>query len=524
MTDQEKEKLRGAAKSIMRFSRNSLVINLRFMDTAISRLNWAELPDEALLLPGMEQCVLSTDGESIFYSPLLFCLLYKAEKNLCPRAYLHLVMHCVFRHFMVSPTVDRDLWDLACNMAVEGVINSLDVPSVDWSGAKAQQSELEKIGRQVSLLTAEKIYRYLRTSGISEDEIRRLSRIFRLDSHAVWYLPPKQQQMLKNSGAGQPSPSGGEDSPPQQDSPRQQGSPESETSPEGGESGNGRQDADGPQDPGKPQDGDTSSQDSDSLFPRAGGIPSRERLEQDWRDVASRLQTDLETFSKQKVDTAGSLMQNLREVNREKYDYTAFLKKFAVMGEAMKINDDEFDYIFYTYGMKLFPEKRLPLIEPLEYKEVKRIKEFVIAIDTSGSVAGDEVQTFLQKTYNILKNTESFFSRIDLHIIQCDAEIQEDVKITNQEEFDRYLAHMTIKGLGGTDFQPVFDHVDALIRNREFTNLKGLIYFTDGYGTFPEKMPAYKTAFVFVQDGYDIPEVPVWAVKLVLQKEELSGG
>lgn len=519
MTDQEKEKLRGAAKSIMRLSRNTLVISLRFMDTAISRLNWAELPDEALLLPGMEQCVLSTDGESIFYSPLLFCLLYKEEKNLCPRAYLHLVMHCVFRHFMVSPAVDRALWDLACDMAVEGVINSLEIPSVDWSGAKAQQSELEKMSRHVSLLTAEKIYRYLRASGISEDEIRRLSHIFRLDSHAVWYLPPKQQQMLKNSGAGQPSPSGGEASP------RQQDSPESETSPEGGESCPGRQDADDPKDPGKPQDGDASAQDSDSFFPGStGGIPSRERLEQDWRDVASRLQTDLETFSKQKGDSAGSLMQNLREVNREKYDYTAFLKKFAVMGESMKINDNEFDYIFYTYGMKLFPEKRLPLIEPLEYKEVKRIKEFVIAIDTSGSVAGDEVQTFLQKTYNILKNTESFFSRIDLHIIQCDAEIQEDVKITNQEEFDRYLAHMTIKGLGGTDFRPVFDHVDALIRNREFTNLKGLIYFTDGYGTFPEKMPAYKTAFVFVQDGYDIPEVPVWAVKLVLQKEELSGG
>ncbi len=50
------------------------------------------------------------------------------------------------------------------------------------------------------------------------------------------------------------------------------------------------------------------------------------------------------------------MMQNLRTVNREKYDYTAFLKKFAVMGEAMRINDDEFDYVFYSYGMQLFPE------------------------------------------------------------------------------------------------------------------------------------------------------------------------
>ena len=90
----------------------------------------------------------------------------------------------------------------------------------------------------------------------------------------------------------------------------------------------------------------------------------------------------------------------------------------AVMGEAMRINDDEFDYVFYSYGMQLFPEKRMPLIESLEYKDVKRIREFVIAIDTSGSVMGEQVQAFLQKTYNILQSTESFFSRINVHIIQ----------------------------------------------------------------------------------------------------------
>lgn len=206
-------------------------------------------------------------------------------------------------------------------------------------------------------------------------------------------------------------------------------------------------------------------------------------------------------------------------MNREKYDYTAFLRKFAVMGEAMKVNDDEFDYIFYTYGMKLFGN--MPLIEPLEYKEVKRIREFVIAIDTSGSVAGELVQKFIQKTYNILKQEESFFTKINLHIIQCDAEIQEDVKITSQEEFDRYLATMQLRGFGGTDFRPVFAHVEELRKNREFTNLKGLIYFTDGYGTFPAQKPDYHTAFVFIRDEYQNPDVPPWAIKLVLEPEEI---
>lgn len=230
---------------------------------------------------------------------------------------------------------------------------------------------------------------------------------------------------------------------------------------------------------------------------------------------------DLETFSKQRGDQAGNMMQNLRSVNREKYDYTAFLKKFAVTGEAMKINDDEFDHIFYTYGMQLFPEKRMPLIEPLEYKDVKRIREFVIAIDTSGSVAGELVQKFVQKTYNILKSTESFFSKINLHIFQCDADIQEDVKITNQEEFDHYLQNMTIKGLGGTDFRPVFERVNNMVQEGEFAHLRGLIYFTDGYGVFPEQMPGYQTAFVFVDDEDTDVRVPPWTIKLVLHMDEV---
>ena len=215
----------------------------------------------------------------------------------------------------------------------------------------------------------------------------------------------------------------------------------------------------------------------------------------------------------------GGFIQNLREVNRERYDYTAFLKKFAVMGEAMRVNDDEFDYIYYTYGLKLY--KKLPLIEPLEYKEIKAVKEFVVAIDTSGSTSGELVQRFVQKTYNILKQEESFFTKINLHIIQCDAAIQEDEKITSQEEFDNYLKTMQIRGLGGTDFRPVFSYVDRLIKEKEFTNLKGMIYFTDGWGTFPARQPDYQAAVVYVGEDYNNPQVPVWAIRLVLRPEEI---
>ena len=157
----------------------------------------------------------------------------------------------------------------------------------------------------------------------------------------------------------------------------------------------------------------------------------------------------------------------------------------------------------------------------LIYKEVKRIKEFVIAIDTSGSTSGELVQKFVQKTYNILKSTESFFTKINLHIIQCDVTLQEVVKITSQEDFDNYIKTMQIRGLGGTDFRPVFTYVDELIKNKEFVNLKGLIYFTDGYGEFPACKPDYETAFVFIDNDYNNYDVPPWAIKLILKSDEI---
>lgn len=77
-------------------------------------------------------------------------------------------------------------------------------------------------------------------------------------------------------------------------------------------------------------------------------------MEQVWSDIARRMQTELEAFAgKWQGSEPGGLSQSLSAVTREKYDYADFLRRFAVLGEAMKVNDDEFDYIFYTYGMKL---------------------------------------------------------------------------------------------------------------------------------------------------------------------------
>ncbi len=512
--DEKQQKLDALALDVLTLSRNTLLVNLRFLDAALSMFEYVPIDVSTLV----------TDGKHLFYNARHVLAQYKTEKEVTVRDYLHVVMHCVFRHMFMDPTLDRPVWDLACDIAVENVINELCLKSTESIRQAAQQDKIEILKNEVGMISAEKLYSYFKGRGLSLEELEQLREGFRADDHEMWYMTP--DQILVTYGYGYNNE--------QDDSDEMNGGDGQNDNDNGSGEGEGASvtfDADGQNDEANISgEGEGAIGTSDAAGEQSSGSGGEDdltdslasvkaALEQEWKKISERMQMEMETFAKQQGDRAGSMMQNLKEVNREKYDYTAFLKKFAVMGEVMKINDEEFDYVYYTYGLSLY--KNLPLIEPLEYKDVKRIREFVIAIDTSGSVAGDQVQTFIQKTYNILKSTESFFAKINLHIVQCDAAVQEHVKITTQEEFDEYLRNMKILGLGGTDFRPVFRLVDSLIEENEFTNLKGLIYFTDGYGDFPARKPDYETAFVFIEEDYNNPDVPPWAIKLVLRKDEI---
>lgn len=236
--------------------------------------------------------------------------------------------------------------------------------------------------------------------------------------------------------------------------------------------------------------------------------------EEDWRKIARRIQTELKAFTK---DGGGSesLLSNVDEAVRPTYNYGELLRRFVETGEVVKQSDDEFDYVYYTYGLRTY--KNMPLIEPLEYVEEKRVREIVIAIDTSASCRGDTVKSFVQRTYELLKSEETFFRKINVHIVQCDLEIQSDTRLESDEDFKEFIEHGEIKGFGATDFRPVFDYVDRLRDDGEFENLKGLIYFTDGYGIYPERVPDYDVIFAFVNEDGGRQTVPGWAMKVVME-------
>jgi len=165
----------------------------------------------------------------------------------------------------------------------------------------------------------------------------------------------------------------------------------------------------------------------------------------------------------------------------------------------------------------------MPLVEPLEYKETQRIRDFVICIDTSESCNGELVKRFVEHTFKVMKKAEDFSHSVNVHVIQCDAKVQADTKITDLNDVDSFMEGFFIRGFGGTDFRPAFDYVDQLKDRGELSQMKGLIYFTDGLGQFPDHAPDYDTAFVFMDDGSQhMPAVPPWAMRVIIDEEGIN--
>lgn len=461
-TQKEKEQAFAMiSKKIIDTVYNTILLEMRFIDIALAKLT----PK-----PSEEVKYLATNGKYLFYNEGVLIKTYKQDPNKVAHDVIHTLLHCIFMHLFYVKSNPLYL-NLACDIAVEQLISTIDIPSLKTMD-KEKLETIKIIEDKVSPITPHNIIAFLQNEKFTSDILVRMAEMFKVDDHKYWYMKSKDNK--NNNGEGD------------------------------GEDDNG-------------EDGEFEEM---SLETFNSMKMSQSQLEDLWKDVSRSVELNMESFNKFHGDRAGSLKQHLKQLNREKYDYTNFLRKFANKQEETKVNPDEFDYVFYTYGLNIYDN--MPLIEPLEYKDSYLITDFVIAIDTSGSTSGPVVQDFLQKTYNILKSSESFSKKINLCIIQCDALIQDVVHITSEEEFDSYIKNLTIKGLGGTDFRPVFSLVKDLISAKAFTKLKGLIYFTDGYGEFPKEKTPYDTAFVFVvPEDYENVRVPPWAMKILLTENEI---
>ena len=182
-----------------------------------------------------------------------------------------------------------------------------------------------------------------------------------------------------------------------------------------------------------------------------------QEVENKWKNISEKTETDMETFSSEESQQAGDLIGQVQVENRDRYDYREFLRKFSVLREEVSVDPDSFDYIFYSYGLSMYGN--MPLIEPQEWKEVKKVEDFAIVIDTSMSCSGDLVKKFLEETYGVLTEAESFFHKVNIHIIQCDEMVQNDQKITDEKELKEYMEHLFSHRFG-KEIQVGFDFTD----------------------------------------------------------------
>ncbi|MGN0350260.1 MAG: VWA-like domain-containing protein [Roseburia sp.] len=245
--------------------------------------------------------------------------------------------------------------------------------------------------------------------------------------------------------------------------------------------------------------------------------PEQQILQKNWNKIARQTKMERESRGDEQKDGEELFAAQIK-AERSRRSYRDFLKKFSVLREEMHADPDEFDMNYYSYGLRLYGN--MPLIEPLESREVKKIQEFVVVVDTSYSTSGELVKNFLKETFTILTQENSFFRDCRIRIIQCDEKVQMDEEVRSVEELEILLEKFTIVGGGGTDFRPAFAYVNELIEQGAFRNLCGLLYFTDGKGIYPKKKPEYKTAFLFLED-YEDGLVPPWAIRLKLEPEEL---
>ncbi|MDO5145910.1 MAG: VWA-like domain-containing protein [Eubacteriales bacterium] len=416
---------------ILELVRNELYLDFRYLDMALSSLVFS---------PKEELKTIATDGASLFFSREQILRVFKNNPLFLNRTYLHSVLHCIFRHLWMRKNREPVLWNIACDIAVEQVIDSFDKNSTKRALSLVRSRYYEHLKKEKIPVTAAAVYRDLLSVTDPEEQLE-LQLEFYTDDHRFW-----------------------------------------------------------------PRDA------SSSL--------SSEAIGKQWEKIGRRASKDIELRGNQSSSALSSVTSQIA-LGKSRRSYQEFLKKFTVLQEELHCNYDEFDLNYYTYGLQIY--QNMPLIEPLETREVKKISEFVIVIDTSYSTDGLLVRRFLRETFRIITQRDSFFKKSHIRILQCDNQVRSDTVITSESDIERLLQNFSLIGGGGTDFRPAFAYVDKLLSQGTLRHLKGLLYFTDGQGIYPARRPPYDTAFLFMGDADAVrPVAPVWAMVMHLNEEDFD--
>lgn len=466
------------AVEVLRLAKDRLLVSYPFLAPAASLLPFVPSPDTLSPLSG-------TDAKAFYFNADHVLACFAATREAPVHDYVHTLLHCLFLHPFANPGQNRARWDLACDIAAECIAAELCGPRPGNANGGTEYALGRICGALQQIpLTAESVFELLKTGRFVDDE-QEWQQLFCVDDHRFWYERPDVRSTT----------SAGADAGHASERPNSDSESEAETQP-GGESPDGTPDESG------------------------GHFKSpKSSWQYAVQSIAASMKHQVGASKSGWGRNLSGLFANLRVAPRsyKKPALDEFLRSFATFEETPRPSSDEFDYALYTYGFALYGDT--PIIEPLETRHEKRIREFVIGIDVSGSVWGPMVTRFAQIVQGVLCNEGLFSSAPHIRIIQCDTQIVAEDVIDTPEHMRKWIEGVRIRGGGGTDLQPLFQRVDELVERNEINDLNGVICLTDGYANFPKCATPYKTAFFLTPDGAQ-NLVPPWAMTFMLEEED----
>ena len=190
---ENKERLTRIGNAILSASRNELYLSMRFFDLALSGLGYQM---------NLNTATIATDGVNILYNPTYLQRQYVDDMIQLNRTYLHMVLHCLFRHPFHRGDRDPALWDVACDIAVESILDSMEVKTVAMVIPLFREDVYDRLRQECPVFSAERIYQALERQIIPWEEQLDFYKYFRRDDHKFWGAQQEEEQQGSGQGDG----------------------------------------------------------------------------------------------------------------------------------------------------------------------------------------------------------------------------------------------------------------------------------------------------------------------------------
>lgn len=216
---------------ILNQSRYELSLSMRHLARALDRL-----PYEM----DFNTQRMGTEGERIHFHPEFIFQLFMESPQKLNRLYMHSLLHCLFRHMFKNEDKKEELWNMACDIHVEYVLDSLDVDLLKRPAGEYRENTFQRLEEKIKTLSAERIYQYLEETDLDYDAWERLEREFYKDDHVFWKVIDREDapgEEGEGDGDGAPLPMPEDFTP--NDSSSQDSNPSEDTSEQSGTSSEG---------------------------------------------------------------------------------------------------------------------------------------------------------------------------------------------------------------------------------------------------------------------------------------------